>query len=57
MKLTAVMDDVAFFKVSASDESVHLRAGNCYESVTVAQINPDEVVLEEKGKQFVKRLK
>ncbi len=57
MKLTAVMDDVAFFKLNGNEQSVHLRAGNIYESVTVAQINPDQVVLEEKGTQYVKRLK
>jgi hypothetical protein len=57
MKLTAVMDDVAFFKLNSGDESIHLKAGNSYETVKVAQINPDEVVLEEKGHQFVKHLK
>lgn len=56
MKLTAVMDDVAFFKVHSSEESIHLRKGGTYQSVTVAQVNPAEVVLEEKGKQFVKHL-
>lgn len=55
MKLTAVVDDVAFFKVSGN-ESIHLKKGKCYQTVTVAQIDPDQVVLEEKGKQFVKHL-
>ena len=57
MKLTAVMDDIAFFKLNGNEQSVHLKAGNMYESVTVAQINPDQVVLEEKGTQYIKRLK
>jgi hypothetical protein len=57
MKLTAVMDDVAFFRLRCTDESIHLKTGATYESVTVAQINPDQVVLEEKGVHFVKHLK
>lgn len=56
MKLTAVMDDVAFFKVDA-DESIHLRQGKSYQTVKVAEITPEEVVLEEKGLQYVKRLR
>lgn len=57
MRLTAVMDDLAFFKVGTSDESIHLKTGNIYQSVTVCHVEPDQVVLEEKGLQFVKRLK
>jgi hypothetical protein len=57
MKLTAVVDDVAIFKLSCTDDSIHLKTGNVYETVTVAHINPDRVVLEEKGLRFVKHLK
>ncbi len=54
MRLTAVMDDVAFFKVPNESGSIHLKKGGIYQSVKVAQINPEEVILEEKGIQFVK---
>ena len=57
MSLTAVLDDVAFFRLRGTNESVHLKAGNTYESVTVAQINPDGVILEEKGLQYIKHLR
>jgi hypothetical protein len=57
MKLTAVVDDVAFFKLRNLDESIHLKAGGSYETVTVANVNADQVVLEEKGLQFVKHLR
>ena len=56
LKLTAVVDDVAFFKLNAHEESIHLKQGNSFQTVTVAQISPEIVVLEEKGKQYVKRL-
>jgi|688.fasta_scaffold659367_1 hypothetical protein len=56
MKLTAVMDDVAFFKVSG-EESIHLQKGGCFQTVTVANVSPNEVILEEKGLQFVKHLR
>lgn len=56
MKLTAVVDDVAFFKVASSEETLHLKKGAIYQNVTVAQIDPEQVVLEERGKQIVKRL-
>lgn len=56
MKLTAVMDDVAFFKISG-DESVHLHPGSSFQTVTVAQVSPKEVILEEHGLQFVKHLR
>lgn len=56
MKLTAVVDDVAFFKLHSNEDSIHLKQGNSYQSVKVAQISPETVVLEEKGLQFVKRL-
>lgn len=57
MRLTAVMDNIAFFRIHGGDESVHLTQGKTYQTVTVAQITPDEVVLEEKGKQFIKHLR
>ncbi|MBX9723336.1 MAG: hypothetical protein K2X81_18170 [Candidatus Obscuribacterales bacterium] len=57
MKLTAVMDDTAFFKLNTGNEGVHLKQGNCYQTVTVAQITPEQVVLEEKGIQYIKYLK
>ncbi len=56
MKLTAVVDDVAFFKLASCEETVHLKKGAIYQNVTVAQIDPEQVVLEERGKQIVKRL-
>lgn len=56
MKLTAVMDDVAFFSAGA-EGSIHLQKGKSFKTVTVAQISPEEVVLEEKGRQYIKRLK
>ncbi|MBX9686003.1 MAG: hypothetical protein K2X27_04825 [Candidatus Obscuribacterales bacterium] len=57
MKLTAVLDDVAFFNVKNADQSVRLSKGKSYQSVTLAQINSDQVVLEEKGTQYIKRLR
>ena len=56
MKLTCVMDDTAFFKVK-DEESISLKAGMTYQNVLLAQISPDSVVLQEKGKQIVMRLR
>lgn len=56
MRLTGVIDDCAFFKVN-TDESVMLKEGTSFQNVKLAQITPDSVVLEEKGKQVTIRLR
>ena len=56
MRLTCVMDDTAFFKVN-EEESFTLKQGNTYQTIKLASLTPESATLEEKGKQFVVRLR
>ena len=56
MRLTCVMDDTAFFKIN-DDQSLAMKQGMSYQNVRIAQINPDAVIVEEKGKQITMHLR
>lgn len=57
LKLTAVMDDLAFFKLDGDSETIHLKAGGSYGTITVTAVKPDQVtLLDEKGRQHIKYL-
>lgn len=56
LKLTAIMDDLAFFSIEGQQESIHLKEGASYQTVKVAEIKDKQVTLIEKGRSQIKYL-